>query len=480
MSELENKCMDYLEGWEENVPGYALLLKGKWGCGKTHYINKFIESYNGDGLIWYISLFGVNKKEELDDKMFEAAHPIIMGKESKGIAALTFSVVRGAVNNKFKVDIKDYTDPIMKFIKSGEEDGHVSGCKAIVFDDVERMGLGIKEFFGYIEELLKGIGIILIANEEEINDEKYVMYKEKIIGEEYNIEPAFEEALNSFWNEEKDMYKGKNWKKFSQKIINDIGIINLRAIRQTIHQWCILYKNIPEKIKKDEEYLDMLFEAFMVLNMQYKIDNYKGYDNEKKSFGEIVKDVWSSYAKTKKNRVRLDITSSLKNDSLVYELPCETSWNSFIKDGKYINSEWTKGIIEDDYCNYLKVKEIRNKNDDELIKTNNYIEELNYKKNNDFDLKANFEKISEKFLRGEYKKFEEIIRYVRIYCFLLEKEVLPQKYSDEYLCNMIDKLCSEQKKELEKVKIDYEQWKVNNPINNKRIQETIKKYIREC
>lgn len=29
-------------------PQYAVLLKGKWGCGKTHFINHWIDAYKGN------------------------------------------------------------------------------------------------------------------------------------------------------------------------------------------------------------------------------------------------------------------------------------------------------------------------------------------------------------------------------------------------------------------------------------------------
>ena len=65
--------LNYYTGLEVK-PGYAVLLRGKWGTGKTWLIKNFIgESSNKEFL--FVSLNGVNSYKEIDDSFFQRLHP---------------------------------------------------------------------------------------------------------------------------------------------------------------------------------------------------------------------------------------------------------------------------------------------------------------------------------------------------------------------------------------------------------------------
>lgn len=51
---LFKRIQDYMN--DKKSPEYAILLHGKWGCGKTFFCKKFMEKeeYTSDD-IWYIS-----------------------------------------------------------------------------------------------------------------------------------------------------------------------------------------------------------------------------------------------------------------------------------------------------------------------------------------------------------------------------------------------------------------------------------------
>ena len=52
----------------------ALLLTGKWGCGKSYIMHQLADSLNGEDqyAVAIVSLFGVQSIEELDKKVKEA------------------------------------------------------------------------------------------------------------------------------------------------------------------------------------------------------------------------------------------------------------------------------------------------------------------------------------------------------------------------------------------------------------------------
>ena len=62
----------------EQEPGYAVLLKGKWGTGKTWFITQTLNSLaQQDGKYLYVSLYGVTSFEEIEDQFFKQLHPLL-------------------------------------------------------------------------------------------------------------------------------------------------------------------------------------------------------------------------------------------------------------------------------------------------------------------------------------------------------------------------------------------------------------------
>ncbi|MEM8290851.1 P-loop NTPase fold protein, partial [Morganella morganii] len=64
-SNLKN-YLDYYTKLEN--PGYALLITGGWGSGKTYQINKYFERKKDD--ICYVSLFGINSIQDIYSSIF--------------------------------------------------------------------------------------------------------------------------------------------------------------------------------------------------------------------------------------------------------------------------------------------------------------------------------------------------------------------------------------------------------------------------
>jgi predicted KAP-like P-loop ATPase len=57
----------YIE--EVDQPEYAVLLSGKWGSGKTFFINQITEKYQTEKNIVKVSLFGLTSKEDIHKKV---------------------------------------------------------------------------------------------------------------------------------------------------------------------------------------------------------------------------------------------------------------------------------------------------------------------------------------------------------------------------------------------------------------------------
>ncbi len=76
---------DYLEYFRNLAypPKFAVLLKGKWGSGKTWFIEQYREKLEGKQAkkSLYISLYGVSSFSEIEESLLQELHPVLRSKE---------------------------------------------------------------------------------------------------------------------------------------------------------------------------------------------------------------------------------------------------------------------------------------------------------------------------------------------------------------------------------------------------------------
>ena len=166
------------------APGYAVLVTGDWGSGKTYQVKDCIpeEKY------LYVSLFGVQTIEQLHSEVFAANSPSLakiekaLGKGSEVIAGMQGPwALAGAAPGLFNAVFKRQID----------------STKTLIFDDLERSGLLLKEVIGAINSYVEHLNfkVIVIAHDEQLATEFNSM-KEKTFGQTIRVEPQVEAALS--------------------------------------------------------------------------------------------------------------------------------------------------------------------------------------------------------------------------------------------------------------------------------------------
>lgn len=163
---------------------YAIMINGKWGCGKTYFITQtLIPHLEDDNVLQkkltvnYVSLYGVKEPSEISDALLAQT---IEDNLNKGIelkpfnkkvklnkksSHITTSIIGKAINmgsNAIGSSKKDLLD-LFTTISSFED--HV-----IVFDDLERCSCDVNTVMGYINNFVEHSNafVIVVANEEEI------------------------------------------------------------------------------------------------------------------------------------------------------------------------------------------------------------------------------------------------------------------------------------------------------------------------
>lgn len=112
-------------------PGYAILVTGEWGSGKTHQVTRLIPESQS----YYVSLFGVKSVEEARRAVFAKMSPI------KNIArSMARSVDQAGIELPMGGSVSLGSIPsslIGAFIKD-----NVKTDRVLILDDLERTGLG--------------------------------------------------------------------------------------------------------------------------------------------------------------------------------------------------------------------------------------------------------------------------------------------------------------------------------------------------
>lgn len=195
---------DYVRA--EETLSYGLMLKGKWGCGKTYYIKNTVRprlktmvpgigSSQKTGV--YVSLNGLQSTEEIDNQISMILLLKSEGKENEGIGFLGGSLSK-------LISITKLGDKLQEIAKDGLKKvaNRISTEPDIyfVFDDVERCEIPIKRLFGYINRFVEQCDkrVILIADETKLlEDENYPRIKEKLIGQTLDYKPSVDEVVKA-------------------------------------------------------------------------------------------------------------------------------------------------------------------------------------------------------------------------------------------------------------------------------------------
>jgi len=252
-------------------PKYALMLNGEWGAGKTHIINCIIEESRSDNQnAIYISLNGMSSVEEISDAIYLELHPKLGGKTAKISKAVFFSIIK----NGIKIDLNDALQ-ISSGIDSGKKIKHPENEKdfIIVFDDLERCYVPIKELFGYINRYVENsaLRVVVVANELELNSKgDYLILKEKTIADTITCTPDFSKAFDHFASEISSLATKSiilNQKEAIYNIFVEAKNSNLRIVRHSISKWHRFMFELD--LISSQSIIDMLCYEFFAFAFEY-------------------------------------------------------------------------------------------------------------------------------------------------------------------------------------------------------------------
>ena len=278
-------------------PQYAIMLNGKWGCGKTYYIKHWIDVYkeenkgNEEAMTpIYVSLFGLNEISQITDAIDREIHPFLHSKfmgVAKGLAKFASKAVLRTDIDFNGDDKKDATidwqiDTLSIF---NSDDKELRPLHLLIFDDMERCDIEMRQLLGYFNFFVEQCHckVIIIGDESKIGQENEIAkkifedFKEKTIGRSFTINNDISSAIEVFVSESPGNYlmRTSNWKDAIYKAFKTTGFNNLRVLRQALTDFKINLNNIDKQlVEKDSDFFKILMVQFIIVYAEFKCGDH--------------------------------------------------------------------------------------------------------------------------------------------------------------------------------------------------------------
>ena len=344
-----------------SAPGFAVLLKGDWGSGKTWFIKEYQKKLKEQKYkVLYVSLYGVASFSEIGNIFFQQLHPIL---SSKGMA-ITNKIFSGLVKATFKIDLNN----------DGQDDGSVSSQMPqldipyylqktdgtiLIFDDLERCGIEIGNILGYVNTFVEheGLKVILVANEDEISDPSgsYSRIKEKLIGKIFSVSCDFSGALQQFVSESdaetqkflhdhteliECIYKGTNYR-------------NLRILKKIVLEFKRIFIGLPDKVKKQPELLCDILKLITAFSIEIQRgfidpgDIGKCHDTAEPTLRRVRNEITPEQ---EERQVLLRKVHDIQTKHRISEMfPNAVWWQLFLDEGRMDSHELERSISTSQY-----------------------------------------------------------------------------------------------------------------------------------
>lgn len=389
-------------------PQYAVFLKGNWGCGKTFFVNNWLNSYKKkipeEQILKpvMVSLYGLSEIKQITAAINKALYPILCGRAAKVGKTLTkflsAIVLKHEVDvdkdNNFDFEIELGLDSVLLLFSS--EDNSVKKGKLLIFDDIERCEMPMKRLMGYLNYFVElcHSHLIIIGDERKMTDEQKIIFsdfKEKTIGREFEISTNVRSAIENFTEQEPTSEFIRKHITTIEKVFSMTDCQNLRILRQALWDFGRFEETMIEfsKESKYEHVMLHILGSYIISYCEYRGENHDLLDKWvkyncnwettnkdeinmlKQQLGNLCQRYNNSLISTyqtfnislvEKIITELNTGISIKNFAERFfapdvENPCIKINDSFSMDNETFLEFYNKLI--DDICN-LRIKEFRN------------------------------------------------------------------------------------------------------------------------
>jgi tRNA A37 threonylcarbamoyladenosine biosynthesis protein TsaE len=398
-------------------PQYAVLLKGKWGSGKTHFINEYKEHLKtNEQKFIYVSLYGVTSYDEIETKFLETIHPRLYNKKTIFAGKIAKQFLKGTLKIDWDDNGQENAELETKIPDFKPEDLLNTKDYILIFDDLERCSINIINLLGYINFFVEhqSYKVILIANEEELEKTyKYTQIKEKLVGKTFEFISDALSAYDSFLLELKNTNNIKENVLVKEKL-NIVELLekseskNLRALRQTLLDFERFYDEVLIAHFEKEKLIIDIFHWFFLFSFEIRQGNSDILDLQKLRMEHYSKK-YIENEESEKTKYKLFLTK--------YNL--DNNWDVVISFDIWKEILLNSNIQKEEIDSALK-----NSKYYATVETNSWKLLYSYYDLDDDRFKKLTDEIYFKIQNVEYRIFEEVKMVSSILLFLKEKKLI--------------------------------------------------------
>jgi len=303
-------------------PGYAVLVNGDWGTGKTHLIHRIIK--NEDKC--YISLFGLTSIQEVHTSLFVKMYP------RRAQARKLFNLFGNSSVKASETTLA--IGPLIGNIANALIKEEVDNSKVIILDDLERCTINLNDLFGAINKYVEHhkCKVIVIAHDKKLN-KKLIDRREKVFGQVIKIYPDTKNAFDNFVESSNAPRAFEPIKKIVYDSFIASECKSLRILYYTINDCLRLLKFVPLKLLNDKDLLSELFTLFTALNINHRLGTLTEdiLESRNSNYFYLLKESEEkgSLEEIKKTYEKNGITLSMDSDLLSNQVLIETIVNGY-------------------------------------------------------------------------------------------------------------------------------------------------------
>lgn len=236
-------------------PGYATLITGDWGAGKSYFIKKTIPEKTR----FYISLFGLTSTQEVYASVFSAMYPT-KAKIKKATGSLEGAGLSTPIGG---LELGGMLSGLASaFIKD-----KVDHSRVLIFDDLERCQIDINDLLGVINNYVEhhGCRVIVIAHDEKLKA-GFASSKEKLFGQTLTVAADFLSAYGHFTQnlpiQAEPLVLFRQHKEAILDVVIQSGLQSLRVLKHILEDLSRIYASLTASQRDNSEAIENLSKLY--------------------------------------------------------------------------------------------------------------------------------------------------------------------------------------------------------------------------
>ena len=256
----------------DSPPAGAVLVNAPWGAGKTFIIKETLRKLGVNYI--YVSVNGVTTYEELVRRTVLSAYPVFRSRSLQNLGSLAKSAL-GVFRIQTDLTIEKVFD--------------LPSHHVLVFDDVERALLDVRQVMGFFNALCEDDAnhVLVLSNEDEIPKKRiYKLIKEKTVYFTLRVFPdsaSLLVALKGTLSDDYAAFIGRLEVEITETFL-EIGSQNLRTFRNALSDFQPIFIE-ANALKLSNETISEALKLFLILAIAAKEGSLARADLKERSDG---------------------------------------------------------------------------------------------------------------------------------------------------------------------------------------------------